>query len=159
MVPSILMMVTSMGLHAWEWLQRVGLVQMEVRLNTTVPLLMPHLSTTYRIDVVSLAFENYVLEQEFYESAMNGIQWIIDNKDTAWAGVDEELHGIDIISLSWGITSHEGGGSDGGDMHSRILDEATLAGVTVSVAAGNDGPDNEGSSGMGSRFVNYSWSN
>ena len=81
---------------------------------------------------------------------MNGIQWIIDNKDTPWPGVDESLHGIDIISLSWGITSHEGGGSDGEDMHSRILDEATLAGITVSVAAGNDGPDNDGLSGMGS---------
>jgi subtilisin family serine protease len=95
-------------------------------------------------------FENYLLPQEFYESAMNGIQWIIDNKDTAWPGVDESLYGIDIISLSWGITSHEGGGSDGEDMHSRILNEATLAGVTVSVAAGNDGPDNDGFSGMGS---------
>ncbi len=95
-------------------------------------------------------FENYLLSQEFYESAMNGLQWIIDNKDTAWPGVDESLHGIDIISLSWGITSHEGGGSDGEDMHSRILNEATLAGVTVSVAAGNDGPDNDGLSGMGS---------
>ena len=81
---------------------------------------------------------------------MNGLQWIIDNKDTAWPGVDESLYGIDIISLSWGITSHENGGSDGEDMHSRILDEATLAGVTVSVAAGNDGPDNDGLSGMGS---------
>ncbi|MBD18761.1 MAG: hypothetical protein CMB13_03890 [Euryarchaeota archaeon] len=101
-------------------------------------------------DVGAGPFENYLLEQEFYESAMNGIQWIIDNKDTAWTGVDEDLHGIDIISLSWGITSHEGGGSDGEDMHSRILDEATLAGVTVSVAAGNDGPDNDGLSGMGS---------
>ena len=57
---------------------------------------------------------------------MNGLQWIIDNKDTAWPGVDESLHGIDIISLCWGITSHENGGSDGEDMHSRILDEATL---------------------------------
>jgi serine protease AprX len=95
-------------------------------------------------------FENYVLEQDFYESAMNGIQWIIDNKDTAWAGADESLHGIDIISLSWGITSHEGGGSDGTDMHSMILDEAMQAGVVVSVAAGNDGPDNDGLSGMGS---------
>ena len=95
-------------------------------------------------------FENYLLSQEFYESAMNGLQWIIDNKDTEWAGVDESLFGIDIISLSWGITSHEGGGSDGEDMHSRILNEATLAGVTVSVAAGNDGPDNDGFSGMGS---------
>ena len=81
---------------------------------------------------------------------MNGLQWIIDHKDDAWAGADESEYGIDIISLSWGITSHEGGGSDGSDMHSRILDEAMLAGVVVSVAAGNDGPDNEGLSGMGS---------
>jgi len=95
-------------------------------------------------------FENYFLEQEFYESAMNGVQWIIDNRDTAWPGVDEENYGIDIISLSWGITSHEGGGSDGEDMHSRILNEAVEAGVTPSVAAGNDGPDNDGLSGMGS---------
>lgn len=101
-------------------------------------------------DVGAGPFENYLLEQEFYESAMNGIQWIIDNRDTPWPGVDESLHGIDIISLSWGITSHEGGGSDGNDMHSRILDEATEAGIVVSVAAGNDGPDNVGLSGMGS---------
>ena len=88
--------------------------------------------------------------RSIYESAVNGLQWIIDNKDTEWEGVDERFYGIDIISLSWGITSHEGGGSDGEDMHSRILNEATLAGVTVSVAAGNDGPSNDGLSGMGS---------
>ena len=101
-------------------------------------------------DVGAGPFENYVISQDFYESAMNGIQWIIDNRDTAWPGVDESLHGIDIISLSWGITSHENGGSDGEDMFSRLLDEAMEAGVTVSVAAGNDGPDNDGLSGMGS---------
>ena len=95
-------------------------------------------------------FENYVLEQEFYESAMNGLQWIIDNKDTEWQDANESNYGIDIISLSWGITSHEGGGSDGEDMHSRILNEAMEAGIVVSVAAGNDGPDNDGLSGMGS---------
>ena len=95
-------------------------------------------------------FENYLLEQEFYESAMNGIQWIIDHKDDAWQGASEEDYGIDLISLSWGITSHETGGSDGTDMHSRILDEAMEEGVTVSVAAGNSGPDNDGLSGMGS---------
>ncbi|MBT4059180.1 MAG: S8 family serine peptidase [Euryarchaeota archaeon] len=95
-------------------------------------------------------FENYFLEQEFYESAMNGVQWIIDNRDTAWQGADEQDFGIDIISLSWGITSHEGGGSDGEDMHSRILNEAVEVGITPSVAAGNDGPDNDGLSGMGS---------
>jgi len=94
-------------------------------------------------------FENYIIEQEFYESAMNGLQWVIDNKDTAWPGVENESHGIDIISLSWGITSHESGGSDGTDMFSQILDEATLAGITVSVAAGNSGSDNDGLSGMG----------
>ena len=60
------------------------------------------------------------------------------------------MHGIDIISLSWGITSHENGGSDGEDMFSRLLDVAMEEGVTVSVAAGNDGPDNDGLSGMGS---------
>jgi serine protease AprX len=101
-------------------------------------------------DVGAGPFENYVLEQEFYESAMNGVQWIIDNKDTAWPGVEDSLYGIDIISLSWGITSHEGGGSDGEDMHSRILNEAVEAGITPSVAAGNDGPNNDGLSGMGS---------
>ena len=94
-------------------------------------------------------FENYIIEQEFYESAMDGLNWVIDNKDTAWAGADNESHGIDIISLSWGITSHETGGSDGSDMFSQVLDEATLAGVVVSVAAGNSGSDNDGLSGMG----------
>jgi len=95
-------------------------------------------------------FENYFLSQEFYESAMNGIQWIIDNGETEWSGAEAENSGIDIISLSWGITSHESGGSDGEDMHSRILNEATEAGITNSVAAGNDGPGNDGLSGMGS---------
>tara|TARA_Y100001970_G_scaffold165369_1_gene202122 strand:+ start:127 stop:2241 length:2115 start_codon:yes stop_codon:yes gene_type:complete len=99
-------------------------------------------------DVGAGPFENYLLEQEFYESAMNGLQWIIDHRDDAWPGVDPESHGIDIISLSWGITSHEDGGSDGSDMHSRILDEAMELGVVVSNAAGNSGEDNDGLSGM-----------
>ncbi|HJL96564.1 MAG TPA: S8 family serine peptidase, partial [Candidatus Poseidoniaceae archaeon] len=95
-------------------------------------------------------FENAAVEQEIYESAMNGIQWIIDNKDTAWQGADGTNYGIDILSLSWGITSHESGGSDGNYMHDQILNEAMEAGIVVSVAAGNDGPDNDGLSGMGS---------
>ena len=99
-------------------------------------------------DVGAGPFENYLLEQEFYESAMNGLQWIIDHRNDAWPGVPEQNHGIDIISLSWGITSHEGGGSDGSDMHSRILDEAMELGIAVSNAAGNDGENNDGLSGM-----------
>ena len=94
-------------------------------------------------------FENYFLEQEHYESAMNGLNWAIDYRDEPWAGAPPENYGIDIISLSWGITSHEEGGSDGTDMHSRLLDAATEAGIVVSVAIGNDGPDNDGLSGMG----------
>ncbi len=101
-------------------------------------------------DIGAGPFETYLIEQEFYESAMNGLNWVIDNRDTPWPGVNESLYGIDIISLSWGITSHENGGSDGQDMHSRVLDAATENGVAVSVAAGNDGPDNDGLSGMGS---------
>ena len=101
-------------------------------------------------DVGAGPFENYLLEQEFYESAMNGLQWVINHHEDAWPDVPEEKHGIDIISLSWGITSHENGGSDGSDMHSRILDEAMVEGIIVSVAAGNDGPNNDGLSGMGS---------
>ena len=81
------------------------------------------------------SFENYILEQEFYESAMNGIDWVINNKDTAWPGAENDSFGIDIMVVPFGITSHEDGGSDGTDMHSRILDEATEAGVVVSVAA------------------------
>jgi serine protease AprX len=99
-------------------------------------------------DVGAGPFENYLIEQEFYESAMNGLQWIIDHRDDAWPGVEAQSHGIDIISLSWGITSHEEGGSDGSDMHSRILDEAMELGVVVSNAAGNSGEDNDGLSGM-----------
>ena len=101
-------------------------------------------------DVGAGPFENYLTEQEVYESAMNGLQWVIDHRDDAWAGVGEANYGIDIVSLSWGITSHEDGGSDGTDMHSRKLDLVTEAGVVVSVAAGNSGPDNDGFSGMGS---------
>ena len=94
-------------------------------------------------------FETYILEQEFYESAMNGVQWVIDHKEAEWVGAENESYGIDIISLSWGITSHEDGGSDGSDMHSQILDAATETGIVVSVAAGNSGSDNDGFSGMG----------
>ena len=38
-------------------------------------------------DVGAGPFENYLLEQEFYESAMNGLQWVIDHHDDAWPGV------------------------------------------------------------------------
>ena len=45
-------------------------------------------------------FENYLLSQEFYESAMNGLQWIIDHKDDAWAGAEEEEYGICLLYTS-----------------------------------------------------------
>ena len=99
-------------------------------------------------DVGAGPFENYLTEQEVYESAMNGLQWVIDHRDDAWPGVDEVNHGIDVMVVPWGITSHEDGGSDGTDMHSRKLDMAVEAGIVVVTAIGNDGPDNDGLSGM-----------
>ena len=81
---------------------------------------------------------------------MDGLNWVIDNKDTTWAGVSNESFEIDIISTVEIITSHENGGSDGSDMFFSVLDEATFtAGVVVSVTA-NSGSDNDGLSGMGS---------
>ena len=99
--------------------------------------------------ISSGSFENSLIEQEFYESAMDGISWVIENKDTAWSGAENDSYGIDIMVVPWGITSYEDGGSDGTDMFSQLLDQAMLAGIVVVVAAGNNGPDNDGLSGMG----------
>ena len=56
-----------------------------------------------------------------------GVQWAIDNKDT---------YGIEIISMSLGSA----GSSDGTDSLSQTVNSATTAGITIVVAAGNEGP-------------------
>ncbi len=61
-----------------------------------------------------------------------GIEWCIDNK---------EDHSIDILSISFGQVS---GDSDGSDTLCRVVDNATAEGLVVIIAAGNEGPDNNG---------------
>ena len=63
----------------------------------------------------------------------------VDHRLRTIPGQVQRVAWHDIISLSLGITSHEDGGSDGSDMHSRILDEAMELGVVVSNAAGTWG--------------------
>jgi subtilisin family serine protease len=99
-------------------------------------------------DVGAGPFENYLLPTTYYDSALRGIEWVMDNADTEWSWVEPEHYGIDVMSLSWGITSHENGGSDGSDPFSRLIDEVVGVGVVSVGAAGNDGPSNDGLSGM-----------
>jgi serine protease AprX len=88
------------------------------------------------------------IAQSFYDASLQGIQWVMDHQDDQWPGVSAEDHGIDIISLSWGIDV--GGASDGSDPYSRLLDRAVESGVIVSHAAGNSGPSNNGFDGFAS---------
>jgi len=99
-------------------------------------------------DIGAGPFENYLLPTIYYDSALRGIEWVMNNHDTEWSWVEEDHYGIDIMSLSWGITSHENGGSDGSDPFSRLIDDVVGVGVVAVGAAGNDGPDNDGFSGM-----------
>ncbi len=55
-----------------------------------------------------------------------GVQWAIDNRD---------VYGIEIISMSLGSS----GSSDGTDSLSQTVNSATTAGITIVVAAGNEG--------------------
>jgi subtilisin family serine protease len=89
--------------------------------------------------------------QDFYDAALRGINWAIQYKDEAWEGQGPEDYGIDIISLSWGIYPEEDpqAGSDGTDPYSQALNAAVDAGIIVVVAAGNEGPDNQGLWSMG----------
>ena len=58
---------------------------------------------------------------------INGIEWVIDNKDRL---------GIDIISMSLGTSQ----ASDGRDAMSQAINRAVEAGLIAVVAAGNSGP-------------------
>ncbi len=62
---------------------------------------------------------------------IEGMDWCVENKDT---------HDIRVLSISLGT----GGNSDGQDATSRAANEAVDAGLILVVAAGNDGPDNDG---------------
>jgi subtilisin family serine protease len=83
------------------------------------------------------------LPQNTYDAALQAIDWTASHSDTRWSGGGEGIH---INSLSWGIPFD--GPSDGSDAYSRGLDQCVLEGVVSCVAAGNEGPQNDGITGM-----------
>jgi len=72
----------------------------------------------------------------------DAVQWCIDHKDTAWEGQPPEYWGIDIINICAEFMKYEN--SAGDEPVAQILNKAVEEGLTVVVAAGNDGPDNTG---------------
>jgi hypothetical protein len=85
--------------------------------------------------------------ESVYDAALEATEWAITHHADKWTGQTEEYHGIDSLSLSWGIPYE--GSSDGSDLYSRALNRLVDVGVVSVVAAGNDGPDNDGFTGMG----------
>ena len=72
----------------------------------------------------------------------NGIQWVIENKDTDW-GNNDSSRGIDIASMSFGSLSTPLNPNDEGDNGSsaeaRLVNQARDDGIVCIVAMGNDG--------------------
>jgi serine protease AprX len=85
--------------------------------------------------------------QSTYDAALEATEWAIEHHADQWEGAPEEYYGIDALSLSWGIPYE--GSSDGSDLYSQALNRLVDTGVVGVVAAGNDGPDNDGFTGMG----------
>ncbi|MGA1794184.1 MAG: S8 family peptidase [Thermoplasmatota archaeon] len=80
------------------------------------------------------------------DGTIRGIRWATENLETSWANGGGDYTGIDIYSISWGV--NVGSPSDGTDQYSRLLDAAVEAGAIVVNAAGNDGPQNDGFTGL-----------
>ncbi|MGA1873267.1 MAG: S8 family peptidase [Thermoplasmatota archaeon] len=80
------------------------------------------------------------------DGTLRGIRWATENLDTSWENGGADYSGIDIYSISWGV--NVGGPSDGTDQYSRLLDAAVEEGAIVVNAAGNDGPTNNGFTGL-----------
>jgi subtilisin family serine protease len=80
------------------------------------------------------------------DGSLRGVEWATDNLNTPWSGGGGDYAGIDIYSISWGVDI--GQPSDGTDQYSRLLDAAVDSGAIVVNAAGNDGPTNDGFTGL-----------
>ena len=76
------------------------------------------------------------------QASLNGIQWMINNKDTNWNN-NETSRGIDVGSMSFGSLSSPLNPGDEGDNGSgaeaRLVNDARDAGIVCIVAMGNDG--------------------
>jgi subtilisin family serine protease len=75
------------------------------------------------------------------QNSLNGIQWMINNKDTDWGNGAE---GIDIGQMSFGSIgtplNPDDTGDNGSGAESRLVNNATYDhGIACIVAAGNDG--------------------
>lgn len=84
---------------------------------------------------------------KLYDATLQAEQWALAHRDDKWPSGGGQYAGIDVLSLSWGIDV--GGSSDGSDPYSAGLDKLVNAGVIAVVAAGNDGPSNDGFTGLG----------
>ena len=72
------------------------------------------------------------------DDVIEGIEWAQSNCGKDWGVPGYE--GIDVLSISLGSSN----ASDGSDPCSRAVNNAVEAGIVAIVAAGNDGPDNDG---------------
>jgi subtilisin family serine protease len=76
------------------------------------------------------------------QSSLNGIQWMINNKDTDW-GNNESSRGIDVASMSFGSVGSplnpDDEGDNGSGAEARLVNDARDAGIVCVVAMGNDG--------------------
>jgi subtilisin family serine protease len=74
------------------------------------------------------------------QNSLNGIQWMINNKDTNWG---DGAKGIDIGQMSFGSIGNaldpEDTGDNGTGAEARLVNNATENGIACIIAAGNDG--------------------
>jgi len=76
-----------------------------------------------------------------------GLEWCLEHYQDDWGDTKSSNDGIDVISISFGDGNvNSTGDSDVAD----LITQAVELGMIVVVAAGNDGPDNEGFDGVAS---------
>ena len=75
------------------------------------------------------------------QASANGIQWMINNVNTDWGNNDSSV-GIQVASMSFGsfnALDTNDPGDDGNSTNSRLVNQATAAGIVCVVAIGNNG--------------------
>ena len=73
------------------------------------------------------------------QTSINGLQWVINNRDTDWDG---NQSGIDIASMSLGSVSSPNSddtGDNGSSAEARLVNNASSNGIVMVCAMGNDG--------------------
>jgi len=78
-------------------------------------------------------------------AVLGAIDWCIDNNETDWENDGPANNGVPVLSMSFG-----GAASNGNDQTSQAVNDAVEAGIVCVIAAGNNGPNNNGLSMPGS---------